>query len=194
MKISFRRQRGVALPVMMIILVVMLVSSVYLFKASNSTSLTTANLAYEASLTKAADLGLHAGFQWLSDTANLNRDTLNASDPVNGYQANLDVTLATSAPNFWVGAITINDTADNRIQYVVHRMCAFVGPYDINNSCVQTSANPASLGTSVGVGQSMAVDTPIYAGSPQVHYIITARIFGPRGGNVMSQMVVLIGA
>ena len=35
-------QQGIALPVMLIILVVMLVSSLYLFRASHSTTLTTA--------------------------------------------------------------------------------------------------------------------------------------------------------
>jgi uncharacterized protein YpmB len=53
----FRRlQRGIALPIMLIMLAVMMVSSIYLLKSSTSTTLTTSNLAYEAALTKAADL------------------------------------------------------------------------------------------------------------------------------------------
>jgi hypothetical protein len=115
MKIPFRRQHGVALPVMMIILTVMLVSSVYLFKASNSTTMTTSNLAYEASLSKAADLGLHAGFQWISDTARAAKVKLDKDDAANGYRATWTPPLSTSALNFWVGAVTIDDTASNRI-------------------------------------------------------------------------------
>jgi Tfp pilus assembly protein PilX len=195
MKTPLRRQRGIALPVMMIILLVMLVSSVYLFKASNSTTMTTANLAYDASLSKAADLGLHAGFQWLSDTATANKGLLNADDSTHAYLANLDVTLAPSASNFWVGSIFITDSANNRIEYVVHRMCAVGGAYDAaGNTCVQTAANTSTLGSSVAIGDSLAADSPSFAGTPQVHYVITARIFGPRGGNVMNQLVVLIGA
>jgi Tfp pilus assembly protein PilX len=195
MSTTFRRQRGIALPVMMIILLVMLVSSVYLFKASNSTTMTTANLAYDASLSKAADLGLHAGFQWLSDTATGNKVLLNADNPANGYVANLNTNLTPSAGDFWNGSLFINDTANNRIEYVVHRMCAVAGAYDAGiNQCVQTSANTSTLGTSVGVGDSLASDSPSFAGTPQLHYVITARITGPRGGNVVNQLVVLIGA
>ncbi len=195
MKIPFRRQHGVALPVMMIILVVMLVGSIYLFKASNSTTMTTANLAYDASLSKAVDLGLHAGFQWLNDTAAANKGLLNVDDPANAYLANLDVTLTPSASSFWVGSATLTDSANNRVEYVVHRLCAVAGAYDMpGNTCVQTAANGYSLGTSVAVGDSLASDSPSFAGTPQVHYVITARIFGPRGGNVVNQLVVLIGA
>jgi Tfp pilus assembly protein PilX len=195
MRTTLRRQRGIALPVMMIILLVMLVSSVYLFKASNSTTMTTANLAYDASLSKAVDLGLHAGFQWLSDTATVNKGLLNADDPANAYLANLNVNLTSSAPNFWAGSKFVNDTANNQIEYVVHRMCALAGAYDAaGNTCVQTAANTSTLGTSVAVGDSLASDSPSFAGTPQVHYVITARISGPRGGNVVNQLVVLIGA
>ncbi|HEU5437388.1 MAG TPA: hypothetical protein VFU95_13295 [Telluria sp.] len=195
MKPTLGRQRGIALPVMMIILMVMLVSSVYLFKASNSTTMTTANLAYDASLSKAADLGLHTGYQWLMTTAATNRSLLNLDDPLNAYLANLDVTLNPSAPNYWAGSRTVTDAANNRIEYVVHRLCATTGPYDNPaNSCVQTATNDRNLGRTVGVGDSLATDAQVYAGTPQLHYVITARIFGPRGGNVVNQMVVLVGA
>jgi Tfp pilus assembly protein PilX len=195
MMTRIRRQQGVALPVMLIMLMVMLVSSIYLFKASNSTTMTTANLAYESSLSKAADLGLLTGYQWLSDTAKANKALLNASDTTNAYLANLDTTLTPSASGFWTGSKAIVDSANNRIEYVVHRMCAMAGAYDMaNNTCVQTAANTSTLGTATAAGDSLATDSPSYAGTPQVHYVITARIFGPRGGNVVNQMVVLIGA
>jgi len=46
----------------------------------------------------------------------------------------------------------------------------------------------------VRLGDSLASDSPVYAGVPQLHYVITARVDGARGGNVITQMVVLIGA
>jgi hypothetical protein len=195
MNLQFRRQRGIALPVMMIILLVMLTTSVYLFKASNSTTMTTSNLAYDVALSKAADLGLHTGFQWLSDTAAANKNLLNTSDSAHAYQANMDVTLSPSADEFWAGSAFITDSANNRIEYVVHRLCALPGSFDLpGNACIQTAANTSTLGTSVAIGDSLASDSPSFAGTPQVHYVITSRIFGPRGGNVVNQMVVLIGA
>ena len=191
----FSRQRGLALPVMMIMLLVMLVSSVYLFKSINSTTMITANLAYDAALGKAADLGLHAGFQWLSDTAAVNKNLLNASDTANAYQASLSSTQDPSVAGFWVGSVFITDSANNRIEYVIHRMCMLAGAYDgPGNACAQTAANTSTLGTSVALGDSLASDAPSFAGSTQVHYMIVARIFGARGGNVMNQLVVLIGA
>ena len=49
-----RPARGVALPVMMIMLTVMLISSIYLLKSSLSSTLLTSRLAYDAQLAKAA--------------------------------------------------------------------------------------------------------------------------------------------
>jgi Tfp pilus assembly protein PilX len=192
---SLHGQRGIALPVMLIILLVMLVSSIYLLKSSNSTTLTTANLAYDASLSRAADLGLYTGFQWLSDTATANKSALDADDHTHGYVSTLDTTLTPSADGFWDGALTITDATGTSIDYVVHRICSSAGPYDDSrNRCVQTAANTATLGNKVALGDSLASDSPSFAGTPQVHYVVTSRIHGARGGNVVNQMVVLIGA
>jgi hypothetical protein len=197
MKIANRRarQQGIALPVMLIMLLVMLVGSIYLLKASNSTTLTTSNLAYDAALGRAADLGLHSAFQWLSATAAADKARLNTHDAGHGYLATLDTTQTPSSPGFWTGSKFIDDAAGNKIEYVVHRVCKMPLPYDHeDNSCVQTAANTSTLGNAVALGSSLSVNSPAFAGTPQVHYVITSRIYGPRGGNVVNQLVVLIGA
>lgn len=192
---NLRRQRGLALPVMLIVLVVMLVTSVYLLKSSNSTTMTASNMAYDASLSRAADLGLHAAFDWLSTTSRDNKVLLNEDSPANGYSATLDPAQPVASSGFWTDKRTLDDGAGNTVEYVIHRMCAMPLPYDdANNACVQTSANTAALGTAVALGESLASDAPTYATTPQVHYVITARIKGARGTNVVNQMVVLIGA
>jgi hypothetical protein len=189
------RQQGIALPVMLIMLLVMLVGSIYLLKSTNSTTLTTANLAYDSALGRAADLGLHTGFEWLSATAASNKAKLDADDLDHGYLASLNTSQTPSARAFWNGSKTITDDAGNDIEYVVHRVCAMPLPYDDkDNSCVQTSANNAALGNAVALGSSLSVTAPVFAETPQVHYVITSRISGPRGGNVVNQLVVLIGA
>lgn len=190
------REQGLALPVMLIILLVMMVGSVYLIRATNSTTLTTSNLAYDAALSRATDLGLHTGFQWLHDTAATNKAALNADDPDHGYVALLNPKQTPGSAGFWDGSRTISDPATgNKIEYVVHRACYQSGLYDDpNNKCVLTSANTATLGNTVALGSSLASDAPSYAGTPQVHYVVTARLHGPRGGNVVNQLVVLIGA
>ena len=189
------RQQGVALPVMLIMLLVMVTGSIYLLKSTNSTTLTTANLAYDSALGRAADLGLHRGFEWLSATAAANKARLNEDDAANGYLASLDTSYTPNDGRFWNGSTVIQDGEGNEIEYVVHRMCSMPLPYnDKINSCVQTTSNQATLGNTVALGSSLSVSAPVFAETPQVHYVVTARISGPRGGNVVNQLVVLIGA
>jgi len=190
-----RRARGIALPVMLIMLLVLMVSSIYLLRSSNSTTLTAANLAYDAQLARAADFGLHTGFQWLSQTANGSKSTLNGHVANQGYRANMNTKLSVRASQFWDGSKEVTDAAGNKIRYVIHRMCSAVAPNNApGQTCVRTTANTAELGNTVRVGDSMKSDTVLFNGVPQIHYVITARIDGPRGGNVITQMVVLLGA
>lgn len=191
-----RRQSGVALPVMLIMLTVMLVSSIYLLKSSTSTTLTTANLAYDSSLSKAADLGVHTAFAWLKGLPS--KAVLNNNVPAQGYVATLNGAWTISSPQFWAGSVTIADTATppNQVQYVIHRMCDFAGLYnDVGppkNNCMLSAAK-SDVAAPTPVGSSLASNAPSYQGQPQLHYVVTARISGPRGGNVVTQAVVMMG-
>jgi hypothetical protein len=184
---------------MLIMLVIMLLGSLYLMKSSHNSSLVTANLAYDSSLSKAVDLGLLTGSNWLNATAaGANKAALEDDSAANGYIATIDPTLSVNSTTFWSGKVTITDTANNTIEYVIHRMCSLTGRYDKPgpppNACVQTTANTSATGSGVQVGESLASDAQDVAPPPQIHYIVTARIFGPRGGNVVNQVVVMIGA
>jgi len=188
------RTEGMALPVVLIILAVMLLGSVYLLRSVNSTALTTGNLAYDTTLSREADLGLHTGFAWLSQTAQTNKAALNQDDAANGYVATWDVASQARDAAFWNGSRTITGDDGTSIEYVIHRLCASTGAYSGTNRCMQTAANTATAGSTVAMGDSLASDAPSYAGTPQLHYVITARITGGRGANVTNQMIVLIGA
>jgi Tfp pilus assembly protein PilX len=184
-------QRGIALPIMLIMLAVMMVSSIYLLKSSTSTTLTTSNLAYDAAMTKAADAGLHAGFTYLRNLAT--KADLLADQPSAGYVATLSQTWTAGNPNFWLGSITLPADADgNRVEYVIHRMCDFPGSYDSSNRCQTTAPRPGSTGPRA-LGETLRVDAPNLAGAAQIHYVVTARVFGPRGGNVVTQAVIMKG-
>ncbi|MES2127189.1 MAG: hypothetical protein V4463_07950 [Pseudomonadota bacterium] len=191
-------QAGLALPIMLIMLVIMLVSSVYLLKSSTSTALATGNMAYEAALSKSADLGLLTAFGWLDTTARNNKLLLNADSAGDGYVSTMNTTQTVHTPAFWNGSKTIVDAAGNHIEYVIHRMCRYSGAYDLigppPNNCMQTAANTSTLNNTVALGDSLASDASQLAGVPQVHYVVTSRIAGPRGGNVINQAVVMIGA
>jgi hypothetical protein len=189
-----RRATGLALPVVLIILAVMLVSSIYLMKSIHSTTLATGNLAYDATLSQSVDLGLHAGFDWLKATAAASKTTLDTDSPANGYVALYDTTQSARDDAFWEGYKTIAaPDGSGNIDYVIHRLCLARKPAgDAKNLCVQTAANTALLGNAVALGTSLASDSPSYAGSPQVHYVITARLRGAKGASVINQMIVLI--
>lgn len=188
-----RAQRGIALPVMLIMLTVMLVSSIYLLKSSTSTTMTTANLAYDSALSKSADAGLHAGFAYLRSVAD--RSDLLVNQPAQGYVATLTPTWTASNPSFWLGAVTLpaHPVTGDQVQYVIHRMCTFPGAYNsANNSCRTTSARPNSKAAQP-FGSSLALGGPKFLQQPQIHYVVTARINGARGANVVTQAVVLKG-
>lgn len=192
-----KAQRGIALPVTLIILAVMLISSIYLLKSSTSTTLTTSNLAYDAALSKASELGMQTAFAWLSGMAtSKDKAVLTADVPAQGYVATLNPTLTVSSAAFWTGKAVITDSNNNRIEYVIHRMCTFAGLYNqvvpTVNSCMLTSARQA-VAAPVALGTSLASDAQALNGLPQLHYVITARIFGARGGNVVTQSVVMMG-
>jgi len=187
-------ERGVALPVMLIVLVIMLISGAYLLKSSNGVTMTTSNLAYQSTLNKANDLALLTATEWLSATWASNKVALDGNISANGYVANLDTTQTVKSANFWVGKATITAPDGNTIEYVIHRMCSTTGSWNAaTNKCLQTTANTFTAGSSVALGSSLSSTTPQLAGAPQLHYVITARIFGPRGGNVISQAAVLMG-
>jgi len=190
----FSAQHGVALPVMLIVLTIMLISGAYLLKASNSSTLTAGNLAYQSALGRAADRALMEGSEWLGSTWTTSRASLDADSSANGYVATLNTAQNVRSPAFWVGMKTITDSKGNSIDYVIHRLCSRALPYnDATNQCMQTTANTTTLGTSVALGASLSSTAVNLAGNPQLHYIITARIYGPRGGNVISQLAVLMG-
>jgi Tfp pilus assembly protein PilX len=198
-KINHRFQQGVALPVMLIILVVMLISSVYLLKSSNSSTMSASNMAYDAALSKAADLGLHMGFQYLQTQSAKSKAFLNDDHLDDGYVSTYNPAQDVDSAAFWANKKTVSNDANgsataDTIEYVIHRACTATGKYDEANACVQTSANPVPGASPPGVGDSLDATSPVYNSAPQIHYIITARIFGPRGGNVVNQMVVLIDA
>lgn len=197
---SQRRQQGIALPVMLIILVVMLISSIYLLKSSNSSTLSAANMAYDSALSKAADLGLHTGFEYLRTRSLTNKKLLETSDLSNGYDATYNSTQLVSSAQFWANAVKIKNPAalngtstDDTVEYVIHRACQNTGnAAAVGNACVLTSGNLLASSSGVAAGTSLGAGGAVYANPPQIHYIITARIFGPRGGNVVNQMVVLV--
>ena len=200
MNLTLVRQRGIALPVMLLMLLTMLATSIFLIKSINSTTMLAGNLAYESALGKQADIGLINGFRWLNTTALTNKALLNGPQAAQGYAAFFNMNLNPSMAGFWAGEVVVDDGDNNaatQVSYVIHRLCNVVGAYDQimpqPNRCVLTT-DPQTGTTTAAIGSSLKGDGVIFDSAPQVHYVITSRIFGPRGGSVVNQLVVLIGA
>jgi hypothetical protein len=194
-RLSLMRQRGIALPVMLLMMLMMLATSIFLIKSINSTTLMAGNLAYESALSKQADLGLATGFAWLTTTATNNKAAFNSPHTDQGYHPQFDTTLTPKDTDFWTDSRTVEDPLTNtKVEYVIHRLCFVEGAYDqmtpTLNKCVKTSTvlpggSAAPIGSSLGGG--FVADPP-----PLLHYVVTSRIFAPRGGYVVNQLVVLI--
>jgi Tfp pilus assembly protein PilX len=200
---ALKRQRGVALPIALIMLVVMLFSAIYLMRASNNATLMSSNLAYERDIARRADFGLTTAYNWLSATANntATKGNLDSDQLASGYIS----TYACAASNcyrdaaFWANSVTVNDPSGNPVEYVIHRMCQYPVAYNgkfgaLDNQCVQTAAAPAAGGGGPVAGTSLSSDTETFTMLPQIHYVITARVPGVKGASVINQLVVMIGA
>ncbi|QNA89384.1 hypothetical protein G4G28_14525 [Massilia sp. Dwa41.01b] len=195
MQPSIKAQRGLAMPVTLIILAVMLMSSIYLLKSTNSTTMTAANLAYDSAQARAVDFGLMEGYRWLNVTVKTSAGTLNETGPSTGYVATLHPRLSTRSEQFWAGSRSVTFEGQP-VEYVIHRLCSVQGSSGMaadgtSNGCVMTADNLARR--KIGPGESLAIDAPRYRRPPKVHFVVTARIAGKRGGNVVNQMVVLVG-
>lgn len=200
---TLNKQRGVALPVALIMLTVMLFSGIYLMRASNSAALMSSNLAYERDISRRADFGLSTAYDWLSATArnDATKGSLDGDLPANGYISTYSCTASNCYRDaaFWANSVTINDPSGNPVEYVIHRMCQYPVAYNgkfgaLDNQCVQTTAVAAVSASGAVAGTSLSSDSETYTTLPQIHYAITARVPGVKGASVINQLVVMIGA
>lgn len=204
-----KKQQGVALPVALILSVVMMVGAVYLARSATSSSVQVTNLAYQRSLTRAADMGLFIASNWLGPTHDnfATKQTLNGDVPAQGYVASYSFTppppltqpLTPDDGAFWNGSVTVSniDGAGTDVQYIIHRLCSIKdAPTAVGNQCIKSVAgnagtNPsgAGAGTSLDVGSGEAYNLP-----PFIHYLVTSRVTnGKRGTSVTNQLVVMMG-
>lgn len=204
---SIRKQKGVALPVALILFVVMLIGALYLARSAGSSAGAVANLSYQRSISKAADAGLLTANTWLGSLyLGVDRTPLFADLAAQGYRASYAFTpsLSPQDPAFWSGSTTITAYTDTdgspvRVEYIIYRMCSLTGsPTATGNLCIKSVARPDPVtgGNGVQYGESLDLSTGEGQNKPGVqHYLITARVVNAaRGTSVINQMVVTMGA
>ena len=201
--INRRKQRGVALAIALIMFVMMLLGGLYVMKAGTMATIVTGNLAYQRDLSRAADIGVEVGFDWLKATSVANKPLLDDDSTANGYLSSYNPSLDWRDAAFWTGSVTtagVDGTGKSiAVEYVIHRMCLYPNrPYTDNavpiQACVQTAPQVASNTSGAKVGDSLSGDADAFSAGILIHYVITARYAGAKGASAANQLVVMIGA
>ena len=179
-------QRGVALLVALVVLLVMTITGLALVRTSTFGTGVSGSLSLKRSATSGADLGLETGLASLSALALTGSGALDVSNEQKGYYASVDPRVeAASLPwgNNTSALAAADDGLGNEVRYVVHRLCSQSGPWNASGQvCVlpQSSGCPGSSESAGSV--SVCNDQPMYR--------ITAQVKGPRNTLSYLQMSV----
>ena len=181
-----KKQKGVALIVVMISLVMLLTTVVTLFRSTSAGLSIVGNMGFKQNTTSVADIGVEKARAWLM----LQTDSiLSVSNPAAGY-------FETWVPGFnpltynWTASgnsflVTADDGTGNSVSYVIHRMCSVTGIMSlIGSKCVPV---PQVNGIS---GQNQASGGIGVGGSTSAVYRITVQVTGPRNSLSFTQVMV----
>jgi type IV pilus assembly protein PilX len=190
------RQSGVMLVIALIVLVAMTMAGLAMMRSVDTATIVAGNVAYKQSTVSAADQGLQTGYWWLS--SNASGATLHSDNTGAGYLSSVPLT----EPDWmndaaWSNAFSLNggapDAYNNRIQYLIHRMCPVpncapeANCLGNDNKCGSTPDLTAVTGDGLDHTKAQFWKLP-----PQVHYRITARAIGPRNSVTVVQSMVRI--
>lgn len=197
-----RNQRGLALLVAMIVLVVMSIAGIALIRSVDTGVLIAGNLAFRQSASHSGDAGIEAARTWLlANTASLSNDS-----PSNGYyansQASLDLTgnktTATSDDVAWNGTgvstprCLATDSIGNTVCFIIHRMC------DTSGTSLDAATCTTKTGALGGSGQGANRQMTTYQEGSWTsttafgYYRVTVRVAGPRNNFAFVQAFLII--
>ncbi|MBI1890159.1 MAG: hypothetical protein HYS18_05915 [Burkholderiales bacterium] len=202
---SIRKQKGVALPVALILFVVMLIGALYLAKSAGSSAGSASNLAYQRSISRAADVALLNANNWLGTQA-LTKAALYDHQSAQGYRATfafVTPALTPADPTFWTGSTTMTayndvDGTPIRVEYIIYRLCNNTGEAALPNLCIKSpgsqATNTSDSVNGMRAGDSWDAKEPPQNRPPVTHYLVTARVINAaRGTTVINQLVVTMG-
>ena len=191
-----RRERGVVLFIVLIVLVAMMLASAGLMRAVDTSTVIAGNFAFKQATVQAVDAGIEAAYNstflrystprpatGLSASATtVNHQYFATMRVLGGDGTPIGVTWA-SAP-----AVDLRGTNGNLVQYVVERMCSPTG----------AGAEPDSDVDLVSFCVTEPGDAPPCVRAPcapwssaqKVNYRVTIRVAGPRNTVTMAQTVI----
>lgn len=173
-------QRGVALPIALIVLVAMVLAAITLVRSVDTATLVAGNLTFKQRATHAGDEGIRQAFLWLRNTAIASPATLNNTNAGSGYYStqHADDPGWNPAANWPAGVVTLpTDDGGNTVSYIIHRLCTLPG-MSYNAPAQQCATYTGTSASSSGGSQS--VDAPEFTGVVYVYFRVTARVDGPR--------------
>lgn len=191
----FRGQKGVALPIALIMLVAMILAAAALFRAVDTATLVAGNLTFKQGTIHAGDQGIKAAHTWLQGQSSGSPASLLNSSTSLGYYSSQHVDDPGWNPlTAWPtsGTVTVGtDSGGNTISYVIHRLCSQPGlAYNHADQLCATYTTTSSAST----GGSQSVDAPAFSGVVYVYYRVTVKIEGPRNSLSFIQALMLAPA
>jgi type IV pilus assembly protein PilX len=188
-RLASRRERGATLFVALIVLVAMSLAGIALMRSVDTNVLIAGNLAFRQGATAGGDWGVEDARAWITaHAADLGKDLPpGASFYYANWQESLDLIGNNPAVDDfkWDPPDTGKEPADlgfdsagNRVQYVIHRLCDTAGaPNDVQ--CVKSSISAPTSTPDQTKRIGPGPDGPITQGTA-VFYRVTVRITGPR--------------
>lgn len=196
-----RRQRGIALVVTMVMLVIMTLGAIAMIRSLDTTTLIAGNLGFRQSATYSGDVGVEAAIAWIS-TANTETLTCGAAGALAtcppGYKSNGGNAADSPAAGqtwdqFWRANIAGNattlaeDASGNTVSYFIHRLCAGTAAMTgAGANCIETPSVASSSGFSKRPGAAR------FQAASQVYYRITVRVQGKKNTVSYVQTIVAL--
>lgn len=169
---SQRRQRGSALMLALIVMVLMALGMLSFSRSADTANLIAGNTAFRQAVTQAAEIGIDNAANFV--------DTLSSPDTTiaNAYYATRQPRDANELPTINWNSVAIQQVGAYRIQQVVERMCDTAPVTDPATQCAGRTAPTQG---------SQKAGAPVLQGQPSIYYQVTVRVTGPRNAESLVQ-------
>jgi type IV pilus assembly protein PilX len=168
-----RRQRGVVMWVALGVLIIMTLTGLAMLRQMGGGLSIAGNVAFKQGTTIAADLGTERARVWYT-TSGVSTDN---DVPAAGYYASWGSSADPKTFN-WDDAPSATDSANNTVQYVIHRLCATSGPV-LTQKCASESPPSSDKGCKT-----------CFTSTKHAFFRVTTKVTGPR--NTVSYIQVIL--
>lgn len=208
------KQKGISLPMTLIMMVIMLLIGVAIYNSTESTGAVVNNISLKEAGVLASEAGINEAAQWLED----NFETLTENQVSNGYyaaspdilindaaSANLidftgiqtssttdDVNWEGGGANYYSAKKLTNKVSGFNVSYIIHRLCSQTGAYEASSNIVCSTSTGTSDGGSGDLIEGSEYGSYKITGVTQIAYRITAKAWGPKDSSSYIQSIILL--